>query len=86
LKSSKKAYRDRSCVRALVQQPLTYATALTPNHPTARPTALQPPNRQVVEEHVSSATSAVVTVPQRAVKKAARGIAKNTKKLFGAPK
>ncbi|KAG2484774.1 hypothetical protein HYH03_016428 [Edaphochlamys debaryana] len=38
----------------------------------------------VVEEHVSSATSAVVKVPQRAVKKAAQGIAKNTKKLFGA--
>ncbi|KAG2436373.1 hypothetical protein HXX76_006680 [Chlamydomonas incerta] len=38
----------------------------------------------VVEDHVSSATSAVVKVPQRAVKKAAQGIAKNTKKLFGA--
>ncbi|PNH11593.1 Transmembrane protein 184C [Tetrabaena socialis] len=37
----------------------------------------------VVEEHVSSATSAVVTAPQRAVKKAAAGIAKGSKKLFG---
>lgn len=33
----------------------------------------------MVEEHVSSATSAVVKVPQRAVKKAM----KNTKKLLG---
>ena len=39
---------------------------------------------QVVEDHVSSATSAVVKAPQRAVKKAAQGIAKNTKKLFSA--
>ncbi|PNW87018.1 hypothetical protein CHLRE_02g105350v5 [Chlamydomonas reinhardtii] len=38
----------------------------------------------VVEDHVSSATSAVVKAPQRAVKKAAQGIAKNTKKLFSA--
>ncbi|GIL57644.1 hypothetical protein Vafri_12839 [Volvox africanus] len=36
----------------------------------------------VVEEHVSTATTAVVKVPQRAVKKAAQGLAKNTKKLF----
>ncbi|GLC61465.1 hypothetical protein PLESTB_001759200 [Pleodorina starrii] len=38
----------------------------------------------VVEEHVSTATTAVVKVPQRAVKKAAQGLAKNTKKLFAA--
>lgn len=40
------------------------------------------PTPQVVEEHVSTATTAVVKVPQRAVKKAAQGLAKNTKKLF----
>ncbi len=37
---------------------------------------------QVVEEHVTTAATAVVKGPQSAVKKAALGLAKNTKKLF----
>ncbi|GLC71802.1 hypothetical protein PLESTF_001168600 [Pleodorina starrii] len=37
---------------------------------------------RVMEEHVSSAATAVVVAPKRAVRKAALGLAKNTKKLF----